>query len=332
MLHWGAGASFVIACSSPFCILGDGYEGCPWAIPMRMEAEAIRIRLRFARTLGIKQIKICSDSLSIIQTLQVDGLGPPQIQEVVVEIQQWRQGRQSMKFYKVPRELVRAPIILARCARDEYMKYDHLGTGSVAVKVQEARASAHGLADNRQATASMQGVASADGTDKVKDGVLGANEGRLFRAEGGASGPSRDHGPYADHRGAQVAVTDPSVEYNTQLFRCTRGGGKSKDVTESSILGEGPLYLVRLAGVTEILTRTQAGARGCHMVESGEGCLVLPTKRAGEMGMEVLVSLDCDRFGAELKETFAGAVAFPQWAQAHLQSGGIPQGRSKRRR
>ncbi|KAK1282042.1 hypothetical protein QJS10_CPB22g00986 [Acorus calamus] len=117
MMHWGAGAGFVIACSSPFRILGAGYEGWPWATPMRMEAEAIRIGLRFACTLGIKQIKICSDSLSVIQTLQVDGLGPPQIQEVVAEIQQWRQGRQSMEFYKVPRELVRAPEILARCAR-----------------------------------------------------------------------------------------------------------------------------------------------------------------------------------------------------------------------
>ncbi|KAK1324521.1 hypothetical protein QJS10_CPA01g00702 [Acorus calamus] len=82
MMHWGAGAGFVIACSSPFRILGAGYEGWPWATPMRMEAEAIRIGLRFACTLGIKQIKICSDSLSVIQTLLVDGLGPPQIQEI----------------------------------------------------------------------------------------------------------------------------------------------------------------------------------------------------------------------------------------------------------
>ncbi|KAK1326984.1 hypothetical protein QJS10_CPA01g01721 [Acorus calamus] len=55
---------------------------------MRMEAEAIRIGIRSACTMGIKPIKICSDSLSIIQTLQVDGLGPPQIQDVIAEIQQ----------------------------------------------------------------------------------------------------------------------------------------------------------------------------------------------------------------------------------------------------
>ncbi|KAK1294737.1 hypothetical protein QJS10_CPA16g01060 [Acorus calamus] len=68
--------------------IGAGNEGWPWGTPIKMEAEAIRIGIRFACTLSIKQIKICSDSLSLIQTFQVDGLGPPQIQEVVAEIQQ----------------------------------------------------------------------------------------------------------------------------------------------------------------------------------------------------------------------------------------------------
>ncbi|KAK1306467.1 hypothetical protein QJS10_CPA10g01111 [Acorus calamus] len=73
----GAGAGFVAICTSPFRILGAGYAGWPWATPLRMEAEAIRLGVRFMRGQGIPISCICSDSLSLVQLLQSGSPGPP---------------------------------------------------------------------------------------------------------------------------------------------------------------------------------------------------------------------------------------------------------------
>ncbi|KAK1272268.1 hypothetical protein QJS04_geneDACA005891 [Acorus gramineus] len=44
-----------------------------------MGAEAMRIGLRFIEGLGITNLHICSDSLSLIQVILSGGPGPPQI-------------------------------------------------------------------------------------------------------------------------------------------------------------------------------------------------------------------------------------------------------------
>ncbi|KAK1325136.1 hypothetical protein QJS10_CPA01g01197 [Acorus calamus] len=113
----GAGAGFVAICTSPFRILGAGYAGWPWATPLRMEAEAIRLGVRFMQGQGIPISCICSDSLSLIQLLQSGSPGPPQVQDAIAEIQRTVSPLSVWQFCKVPRDLVRVPEVLARFAR-----------------------------------------------------------------------------------------------------------------------------------------------------------------------------------------------------------------------
>ncbi|KAK1325721.1 GDSL esterase/lipase [Acorus calamus] len=115
----GAGAGFVAICTSHFRILGAGYAGWPWATPLRMEAEAIRLGVRFMRGQGIPISCICSDSLSLIQLLQSGSPGPPQVQDAIAEIQRTDSPLSAWQFCKVPRDLVRAPEVLARFARQK---------------------------------------------------------------------------------------------------------------------------------------------------------------------------------------------------------------------
>ncbi|KAK1310760.1 hypothetical protein QJS10_CPA08g00493 [Acorus calamus] len=110
----GAGAGFVAICTSPFRILGVGYAGWPWATPLRMEAEAIRLGVRFMRKQGIHIFRICSDSLSLIQLLQSSSPGPPQVHDAITEIQRTDGPHSAWQCCKVPRDLVHAPEVLAR--------------------------------------------------------------------------------------------------------------------------------------------------------------------------------------------------------------------------
>ncbi|KAK1326072.1 hypothetical protein QJS10_CPA01g01422 [Acorus calamus] len=113
----GAGAGFVVVNPRPFQILGAGFAGWPWATPLRMEAEAMRIGLRFVEGLGITKLHICSDSLSLIQVILSGGPGPSQIHDVVEEFHRWQRSPKHLAFSKVPREMVLAPEALAKYAR-----------------------------------------------------------------------------------------------------------------------------------------------------------------------------------------------------------------------
>ncbi|KAK1285817.1 hypothetical protein QJS10_CPB20g01306 [Acorus calamus] len=111
--QWGAGAAFVVVKTSPFKILRAGYEGWPWTPPFRMGVKAIRIRLKFACAAGFANIQVCSDCLPVIQILQAGSPRPPQIQDIYNRVN----SLPSTTFYKVPRQVVRAPEILAKYAR-----------------------------------------------------------------------------------------------------------------------------------------------------------------------------------------------------------------------
>ncbi|KAK1310623.1 hypothetical protein QJS10_CPA08g00511 [Acorus calamus] len=79
-----------------------------------MEAEAIRLGVRFMRKQGIHIFRICSDSLSLIQLLQSGSPGPPQVQDAITEIQRTDGPHSAWQCCKVPRDLVHAPEVLAR--------------------------------------------------------------------------------------------------------------------------------------------------------------------------------------------------------------------------
>ncbi|KAK1302132.1 hypothetical protein QJS10_CPB12g00271 [Acorus calamus] len=102
--QWGAGAAFVVVKTSPFKILGAGYEGWPWAPPFRMEVEAIRMGLKFACAAGFANIQVCSDCLPVIQILQAGSSGPPQIQDIMEDIYNRVNSLPSTTFCKVSRQ------------------------------------------------------------------------------------------------------------------------------------------------------------------------------------------------------------------------------------
>ncbi|KAK1324682.1 hypothetical protein QJS10_CPA01g01376 [Acorus calamus] len=68
----------------------NGFSGWPWATPLKMEAEAIRLGIRFLQGLGITQATVCTDALTLLQVFQMGGFDPPQIQEIVAEICEWK--------------------------------------------------------------------------------------------------------------------------------------------------------------------------------------------------------------------------------------------------
>ncbi|KAK1305676.1 hypothetical protein QJS10_CPA10g00608 [Acorus calamus] len=114
-----AGAAFVLLQNAPFQVVGVGYMYWPWAHPLRMETEAIRLGIQQARALGLNQIRVCSDSNRVIQLLQGNGIGPPSISLLVETIRAADLHTDPIQFVKVPRAYVMGPDILAKFARKQ---------------------------------------------------------------------------------------------------------------------------------------------------------------------------------------------------------------------
>ncbi|KAK1275557.1 hypothetical protein QJS04_geneDACA010953 [Acorus gramineus] len=114
-----AGAAFVLVQNSPFQVMGVGYMYWPWAHPLRMETEAIRLGIQQARALGLNHIRVWSDSTRVIQLLQGSGIGPSSISLLVEAIRAANLHTDHIQFVKVPRAYVMGPDILAKFARKQ---------------------------------------------------------------------------------------------------------------------------------------------------------------------------------------------------------------------
>ncbi|KAK1287775.1 hypothetical protein QJS10_CPB19g00208 [Acorus calamus] len=95
-------------------VVGVGYMYLPWAHPLRMETEAIRLGIQQARALGLNHIRVCSDSNRVIHLLQGSGIGPSSISLLVEAIRAANLHTDPIQFVKVPRAYVMGPDILAK--------------------------------------------------------------------------------------------------------------------------------------------------------------------------------------------------------------------------
>ncbi|KAK1296322.1 hypothetical protein QJS10_CPB15g01188 [Acorus calamus] len=90
-----AGAAFVIIGQS-YRVLGVGYASWPWSSPIRMEAEAIRLGVQFARMKGLQKLVV----VNLLQGLMV---GPLALQQTVELIQACDSSSDRITFCKIPR-------------------------------------------------------------------------------------------------------------------------------------------------------------------------------------------------------------------------------------
>ncbi|KAK1326472.1 hypothetical protein QJS10_CPA01g00323 [Acorus calamus] len=116
-----AGVGFVLLIPEPLTVIASGCAYWPWASPLRMEAEAIRYGVQYARKLKFRNIFVCSDAEVLIKLLNDPGPGPPQLMDVISAIRCPGSQGEYISYVKVPRQCVTGPEALAKYARQAKM-------------------------------------------------------------------------------------------------------------------------------------------------------------------------------------------------------------------
>ncbi|KAK1310040.1 hypothetical protein QJS10_CPA08g01385 [Acorus calamus] len=126
-----AGAAFVVYArdvnSLNGRVVGAGFTGWPWSAPIRMEAEAIRLGVQFARKKGLQNL------VELISLLQGRMNGPAALQQTISAIRECDLSEDKIIFCKVNRTHVRAAKVLALHARwtQEHAISDALSNDSI---------------------------------------------------------------------------------------------------------------------------------------------------------------------------------------------------------
>ncbi|KAK1317289.1 hypothetical protein QJS10_CPA05g01669 [Acorus calamus] len=126
-----AGAAFVVYArdvnSLNGRVVGAGFTGWPWSAPIRMEAEAIRLGVQFARKKGLQNL------VELMSLLQGRMNGPASLQQTISAIRECDLSEDKIIFCKVNRTHVRAAEVLALHARwtQEHAISDALSNDSI---------------------------------------------------------------------------------------------------------------------------------------------------------------------------------------------------------